>query len=115
MWPFERLTPTGRVLRRARRMIERQGWAQGRVGGVTGSGPCAAHAIVLAARKEPVDSDVVMAAFADHNELPYRRPGYSPTQRTTSWNDTLGRTEEEVLAAFRAAEAVETTSGFVLR
>jgi hypothetical protein len=115
MWPFERLTPTGHALRRARRLIERKGWAQGSHNGVRGPGPCAAQAIVLAARKEPVNFEVVLAAFATHNDLPYRRAGYSPTQRTTTWNDTLGRTKDEVLAAFEVAEAAETVRPRLLR
>lgn len=107
MWPFASLTPTGRALRRARRLIQRKGWSQGSYKGVQGPGPCAAHAIVQTAPKELMPVETVMYAFANHNDLPFSRPGNDPTQRTTIWNDTLGRTREEVIAAFKVAEAVE--------
>lgn len=111
--PFVRLTPTGRVLRDARRMIQRKGWAQGRAGGASGPGPCAAWAICKSSWKgkgKGPSSEQVLAAFANHNDLPYPRPDYNPTQRTTVWNDTLGRTKVEVIEAFLAAEAAETES-----
>lgn len=109
---FPRLTPVGRVLRRARRLIERKGWSQGRYDGTWTGGPCAASAIVKSAFKLRVDADVAVQAFADHNGLPFPRPDYTGTQRTTVWNDTPGRCEYEVLRAFRRAEAAETTPGW---
>ncbi len=108
-----RLTPVGRRLRDARKAIEKKNWSQGRTDGVRTGGPCAAAAITYHAgrrgRKKAnyATPDEAMRAFADHNSLPYPKPDYSPTQRTTAWNDTLGRTREEVLAAFRNAEAWE--------
>lgn len=105
-----RLTRVGRVLRDARRLIEKEGWSQALGDGTPCTGPCAAHAIVRAARKQGEGlSDIAMARFANVNALPLRRPDYSPTQRTTSWNDTRGRTLQEVLGAFRRAERAETT------
>jgi hypothetical protein len=109
---FRRLTPIGHVMRRARRWIERKDWSQGRYDGIWTAGPCAAHAIVQTAFKLRVDHDAAIQAFADHNDLPFPRPGYTGTQRTTNWNDTPGRTKVEVLAAFRKAEAAETAPGW---
>lgn len=111
---FRRLTPIGRVMRSARRRLEREGWSQASRGGATGPGPCAAWAICLATHKlKDVPSDVAILAFANHNDLPFRKPDYTGSQRTTSWNDTPGRTKAEVLAAFRKAEAAETLPGLI--
>jgi hypothetical protein len=99
-------------MREARRWIKQEGWSQGRPGGVVTGGPCAAYAVVESAIWLRVDRDAAILAFADHNDLPHPKPGYTGTQRTTAWNDTPGRTEAEVIAALRKAEAAETRPGW---
>lgn len=104
---FKRRSRAERALTKARKLIQRQGWTQG-VGKIYNpGGTCAAYAIAQACRKLDYDTDVVLALFADRNALPTVAAygEMTPTQRVVSWNDAGGRSEMEVLRAFRTAES----------
>lgn len=105
---FKRRSRTERVITRARKMIERQGWTQGLPGVFKPGGTCAAYAITRASHKLGVDDDLALALFADRNELPTVATygAMTPTQRVVNWNDTAGRYQMEVIRAFRKAEGV---------
>lgn len=110
IWPFSKLSPTDRAIRKARKIIERKGWTQGSAKGVyVPGGECAASALIRGARRHGLHDDVVLGTFADRVGLPTvaKYGNMSPTQRVVSWNDTLGLDETTVIEVLRKAEKVE--------
>ena len=93
------------VLVKARNLLDRDGWTQGRFGDV--GGPyCARGALVVAAgapRPATVPPSRHCGALNSAYHLLQLIVGVETIG--ADWNDTPGRTKEEVLAAFDAAIA----------
>lgn len=97
---------THEVLVAARNLLEREGWVQRR--GVTENGRCAVGATGCVAGLTPESCPVgAFDAFREANNalaVVLRERGESA--RVVDWNDTPGRTKEEVLALFARAIAL---------
>lgn len=90
---------TSEVLRKAGDVLRKRGWGQHRYGNNDGGPRCVMGAVLVAAGKQSLDDDSIVResrlALADLVES----TSGSPAQ----WNDTAGRTVDEVLTAMDAA------------
>jgi hypothetical protein len=103
------------LLERAREIIKTQGWHQGDASSIAGTS-CIAMSLekaLLDARHSVTEFDFARAALARSLKLP---PGTTASERSNEpqywgrplmlWNDTPGRTEDEVLKALSSAAAL---------
>ena len=79
-------------LRAAADVLERDGWTQGRFYDRSTHARCAVGAIHYVVNHKGVRAVQAREAFADH-----------VGEMGSSWNDAVGRTAAEVIAALRAA------------
>jgi hypothetical protein len=100
---------TSEVLDLAADMIEKRGWVQGTEGWGGVSAPLCLEGGILAALGHPAFVGIT------HKEM-WACPAYRAVQDYLEydrelwwWNDTYGRTKEEVIEVLRAAAAVERT------
>lgn len=98
------------VLRRAAEVLDERGWAQTDYEDIDGC-VCALGALSVVVYGDPYPPDddlrvaveaVALGALEAHLKIGFDRPAYAG-EAVAKWNDAMGRTVDEVKAAFLAA------------